>query len=520
MADVDRTAPYCSRKDLIVRQHHRCVTKTDPADARRGGLSVARQLSALFAVLLALLLIGTACSSSDDDAAGGETSSAESAEATSSGDAVDAEGSFDMAAEEEAVAEEDAGAERAQDGAGSGGLSDTAGLPIVDTGRDIIFTASVSVEVVDVVSAGQEAATVIQGLGGVLFGQVTTSEGVPRSTLTFKVPPSSFQTALARLGDIGFLRDQVITADDVTERVVDLESQIITAQLSVDRLRGFLEQATTLTEIADLEQQLLIRETSLEQLRGRLRTIEGQVSLATITVTFTQKLPGPELTVEQSAYLGHDGGTTCPGRDELEADEGEAITICYRITNSGDTLLGELDVRDDGLGLDMDDLLLIDGSLDVPLAIGASVTLVAELEAELSVDGRAQATALPVSADGIDLLLGRVAGRDDLELQIAEDTSLPGFLDGLSTGIAVVLALVEVIVLAAGFLVPFVWLVPLGWYGRRWWKRRKAAKMPPPPAPVGVPTPPVRPSNEEPVAAEPAGVDASVERGQEPEAEG
>jgi len=144
-------------------------------------------------------------------------------------------------------------------------LSDAAGLPVVDTGRDIIFVATVGVEVEDVVVAGQEASTAIAGLGGVLFGQVTTSEGVPRSTLTFKVPPAQFQTALSRLGDIGFLRDQVITADDVTERVVDLESQIITSQLSVDRLRGFLENATTLTEIADLEQQLLVRETSLEQ---------------------------------------------------------------------------------------------------------------------------------------------------------------------------------------------------------------------------------------------------------------
>ena len=499
-----------------MRQYPRFVTKIEPAGSSHPGRSRTSRLSTLLAILFTMALMVGACSSSDDDSSGDETSAVDTA---SFEEATEFDDGFDMAAGEEARAEQEAPAVRTEAAVGSGGLSDTAGLSIVDTGRDIVFTASVSVEVVDVVTAGQEAATVIRGLGGVLFGQVTTSEGVPRSTLTFKVPPGEFQTALARLGDIGFLRDQVITADDVTERVVDLESQIITAQLSVDRLRGFLDQAATLTEIADLEQQLLIRETSLEQLRGQLRTIDGQVSFATITVSFTQKLPGPELTVEQTAYLGHDGGSTCPGSDELEADEGEPITICYRISNTGDTVLAELDVRDDGLGLDIEDLQLVDGSLIMPLDIGASVTLVAPLEAELFVDGRAQATALPVSAEGIDLLLGRTAGRDDLELDVAEDPSLPGFLDGLSTGVGVVLALVEVLVLAAGLLLPFVWLVPIVWFGRRWWKQRKLANMPPPPTGLAESSPPVGPAYENAAATAGVGVGESVERGQGSEAE-
>ncbi len=486
----------------MTRSNDRVTRIYGPGDG-----SVFRRLTAL---LFALALVAASCSSGDDDTSSEAFDGAPAVDQTfesSDGDVgVDAQAESDMATGGDEAAEF-AEPESPRDSAGSGGLSETAGLPVIDNGRDIIFTATVSVEVEDVVAASQEAVTAIQGLGGALFGQVTTSEGVPRSTLTFKVAPKDFQTALSRLGDIGFLRDQVITADDVTERVVDLESQIITAALSVDRLRGFLENATTLTEIADLEQQLLIRETSLEQLRGQLRTIEGQVSLATITVTFNQKLPGPEITVEQTAYLGHDGGVTCPGLDELAGDEGEAITICYRITNSGDTLLGDLDVRDDGLGLDMGDLELVDGSIDQPLAVGASVTFVAELEAAPSVQGRAQVTALPVSENGTDLLLGRVAGRDDLELDIDEDTSLPGFLDGLSTGAGVILRILEVLVLVAGFLLPFIWVVPLIWLGRRWFLRRRAANMPPPPAaPMAV-------------AEESELVGASVDRGQGTETE-
>ena len=137
---------------MIVRQHARSATKPDPATCRRDGRSKSGQLSSLFAALFALALIAAACSNSDNDSSGDETSSADT---ESFGEAVDSDESFDVAAEEEAMADEEVGADRAQEGAGSGGLSDTAGLPIVNTGRDIIFTASVDVEVVDVVNASQ-----------------------------------------------------------------------------------------------------------------------------------------------------------------------------------------------------------------------------------------------------------------------------------------------------------------------------------------------------------------------------
>ena len=42
--------------------------------------------------------------------------------------------------------------------------------------------------------------------------------------------PDDFSTVLGRLARVGKLVDQSISADDVTERVVDLESRISTAE--------------------------------------------------------------------------------------------------------------------------------------------------------------------------------------------------------------------------------------------------------------------------------------------------
>lgn len=453
----------------------------------------------VLAIVTVLVVLFAGCSndseSSGDDSTS-EPASDESAvfDAEAPTDRVESEGLDSVAAEE---------AEPASDGSiGGGGVSDTAALQPVDIGRDIIFTATIDVEVDDIVVASQEALDAVQGVGGLLFGQNTTTEGVPRTVLTFKVPPGEFQRALSRLGEIGFVRDQRISADDVTERVVDLESRIITAQASVERLRGFLEGATTLTDIAELERQLLDRETNLELLRGQLRTVQDQVDLATITLTMSQRVPGPELTLEATVYAARSGDFTCPGEEELEVDEGDEVTVCYRLTNTGDTLLGNIFVRDESLDLDIDDLEVVSGSLDEPLAVGASVVLAATFEAEAFTTVRAVATAEPVDEDGNDLRLGATTARGDADLRVLEDTSLPGFLDGMEAGVGVLAGVLAVIVLSAGFALPFIWLVPAVWFGLRWRRKRAAAKeeraraeLDAIPPPVSTPAAPERPQS-------------------------
>ena len=159
-------------------------------------------------------------------------------------------------------------------------------------GRDVIYRAWVSVEAPDVAAATREGIAIVQGLGGFVFGQQTRTQPQPYSEIVFKVLPEDFSVALSRLSQIGELIDQQISADDVTERIVDLQSQVITSEASVARLRSFLETATNIDNVAFYERELLVRETDLERLRGQLRTLQDHVSLATITLAISQ-LPDP-----------------------------------------------------------------------------------------------------------------------------------------------------------------------------------------------------------------------------------
>lgn len=200
----------------------------------------------------------------------------------------------------------------ASEGSDIGGpTADLAGAVLVGEGRQIVSTAELTVEVERVDEASTEAAGLVEGVGGALFGETSSFEGEARAVLTLKVPPPELRSLLDRLAELGEPLEQRVESDDVTERVVDLESQITTLEASIVRLRGLLDNAGSVEDIARLENELLDRETRLEQLNGQLRTLEGRIELATITLTLVQ--PDDEETTDDESALpgfldGVDGG--------------------------------------------------------------------------------------------------------------------------------------------------------------------------------------------------------------------
>ena len=344
-------------------------------------------------------------------------------------------------------------------------------------GRDIIFTADVILLVDDVVGTTERAAVAVGSVGGVVFGQNSQSDPEPRSTMTFKVPPAEFQNALTRLGELGTIQSQTVSAEDVTDRVVDLESRIQTAQASVDRLRGFLAGAGDMEAISRLEAQLLERETLLEQLRGQARTLESQVGLATIVLTIRQATrpePAAGFEVAATAFAGHDAGAGCPGDDDLVIDEGQPFTVCWALTNTGDVHLDEIDLRDDRLGVDMADVTAVEGSLTEPTAPGTTLVLAYETTAARDHTLETRVRAVPVSEDGDRLGLGARTQTTSAALAVEPDDSLPGFGDSLRASGRLLAYLGSIAVLVIGATVPFLPVLILAAVAM-WWTRRRRA---------------------------------------------
>lgn len=425
-------------------------------------------------VILAIvaMLITTACNGADDSATefdfGGDAAAAITMEAS-------ADELVAGIADREMADGEAPAADKAEGAASTNAQAVLTSLDVVNLGRSIIFTATIHIEVEDIVAAGAEIENAVAGLGGVLFGQETTTGDAPRSILTIKVRPDDFDEALNRLAGVGELVSQTVFADDVTDRVVDLESRIATAAASVERLRSLLEVAANLEDIVELERELLNRETDLEVLRGQLRTLEDAVALATIVVVLTEpapKIPEPALEMVQTAYVGHDLGAGCPGNEELTIDEGDLITICFELTNTGDTPLGEIEVRDFGLDMDEDDVIVVEGDPAAPLLTGEQLILAFETEADPDQFTSPDVNVTALDDDGEPLRVQVQVEIEDAFLRIARDNSLPGFTDGLKAAWEAMQQVFGVVVLGAGAAIPFLW-APLAAAGVWLWRKRR-----------------------------------------------
>jgi hypothetical protein len=417
----------------------------------------------MLAVLIAL--VASACSGADDS---GEAANV-APEATGSGDT----GGLDQLAltgeedRDSSFATGDDSAESPlEDPLGSGALTVQANP--IDLGRDIIYTASIAVEVNDVAEATREASRIMQGFGGLLFGQETTGGTEPRTTLVFRVLPADFSKALDALGSIGTVRDQRVSADDVTERVVDLESRINTAAASVERLRTLLAGATNVNDIADLENQLLQRETNLETLRGQLRTVQDQVDLATITLTITEAVIRPSISLSVTSYPGAaDQGLSCPGSANLVVDEGTLTTVCFEIRNTGDTSLTDIQLNDPVLELELSDLTPVFIQPEEVLEPGQSSIYFYEMTADQTLRLQTRVSAVAIDEDGEPLAGRGVASTATATLQAVDPGGIPTFRDGLEASWEALVTLGELLVLAVGTLLPFVWIVPVVWLIRR-----------------------------------------------------
>ena len=452
--------------------------KPHPAGRRRGVLAILA-----LAVLGAVALVG-ACGGNDSD----DSFTAEPAPA-----AFDADASVESPQEDSAPDMEVAVSAEAAATA----LAVPTALTPADLGRDIVYRATITVQADDVTEASRQAVAIVEGFGGIVFGQTTRTEPRPRVEMTFKVLPSDFSAVLEQLAGVGELVDQSISADDVTERIVDLSSRISTAEVSVERLRKLLQEATELNDVAQIERELLDRETTLETLRAQLRTLRDQVDLATITLTIVQSPDVlPDSGIEVTGWVSDDAEDPCLGSQHLSVDADATVYFCLEIENTGAAALTNVTVRSRNLRLDASSFELRQGDfqriepggllvavLEEPIEDGRLAGRVATrgLEVDLEVE------AVPVNSGGA--ALQRVSAFSSVWVDVAPDESLPGFFDSIGRGAGVLGTIVGIVLVIAGFLVPYLPFVAAT-VALVWWRRRRRREqreredaLPPPPAP-------------------------------------
>ncbi|MFF3285828.1 DUF4349 domain-containing protein [Streptomyces sp. NPDC003023] len=208
----------------------------------------------------------------------------------SSGDAKSAARPAEREAAEGAAGSGYAADEAATGAAADGRKGEGAAKPSAAQKAHVIRTATLEVEVANATKALAAARTTALDAGGHVENETTerVDETHVSSQVVLRVPQERYDAVLAELAGAGKLLSRKAGAEDVTDKVVDVESRIATQRASVARVRELMERATSLSDVVTLERELSSRQADLESLLAQQASLKDRTSLATITLTLLE----------------------------------------------------------------------------------------------------------------------------------------------------------------------------------------------------------------------------------------
>jgi hypothetical protein len=182
-----------------------------------------------------------------------------------------------------------AGQAIARSGAGAQGGKGITTVQLAPT-ADIVYTAQLTLRARNVNSAAAEAAQIVDGVGGYVSSETTSADPDHPSQATasvqVKIPAASYAATLSRLAQtLGTQLSLQQQAQDVTEQVADVNSQVTSDQAAIAQLRALLAHAGSVGQLLSVQNQINVEESNLESMLAQQRALDHETTYATVTVT-------------------------------------------------------------------------------------------------------------------------------------------------------------------------------------------------------------------------------------------
>jgi Domain of unknown function (DUF4349) len=103
--------------------------------------------------------------------------------------------------------------------------------------------------------------------------------------ITVRIPQTHFQAFLHDAeGQAAEVLQRNINGTDVTEEYVDLESRLKSKRVVEERLTSFIQSATKTEDLLKISDDLAAVQEEIEMIQGRMKYLENQTALSTITI--------------------------------------------------------------------------------------------------------------------------------------------------------------------------------------------------------------------------------------------
>jgi len=180
-------------------------------------------------------------------------------------------------------------------GSASAGKS-TAGQPGTGTtarlapASDIIYTAQLTIRAQSVSPAAAKAAQIAEGAGGYVSNETTSANpdlpSESTASVQLKIPVASYLVTLSQLSSsLGTQLSLQQQAQDVTQQVADVNSQVTSDEAAIAQLRALLSHAGSVGDLLSVQNQINDEESSLEAMQAQQRALSHETTYATVTLT-------------------------------------------------------------------------------------------------------------------------------------------------------------------------------------------------------------------------------------------
>jgi len=169
--------------------------------------------------------------------------------------------------------------------------------------RAMIRKASMTVEVSNPKKSAVEVESLTKNAGG--FVERSTFSEEESVDFTLRVPQEECDRLLDAFGNLGTLKRRQLSAEDVTEQLVDNQARLDTLKASRDRLRLQLQVAAKVEDVLAIERELTRIQSEIESLEGRLKVLQNDVAFTQVSLTLERRvIYGPVTYIGKAMWWG------------------------------------------------------------------------------------------------------------------------------------------------------------------------------------------------------------------------
>ncbi|HEY9866757.1 MAG TPA: DUF4349 domain-containing protein [Candidatus Obscuribacterales bacterium] len=102
--------------------------------------------------------------------------------------------------------------------------------------------------------------------------------------LEFRVPQQRLETTLNALAKLGTVENQMITAEDVSDQLVDVQARLRNLRKSEEMILKIMERSGSVGDVLKAANELSTIRESIERIDAQLRNLQNQVAYSTINL--------------------------------------------------------------------------------------------------------------------------------------------------------------------------------------------------------------------------------------------